>query len=265
MSSAGSSPAGVGGSPSILARALPSPLSGSYSWPSPTGFSSGDDDPLFRYVANLGPGVGTSTTPPVDNAPPAGTGTPSPARSAGRQSPVRGTAVGVGTTTTTTTGGLSTRNLPGRAATPPGRGYLAGRGSPRAGPSQGSPRPGPSRPTRGGKQPRRGLGGRPSRGGKQPRRGLGRGGGGGGGGGGGTPPSTDEDDDESDVSTPRRRRPRRMNQEGLQRQLEILLNDQRQTADGRRIAGITTTNTITTTYKDGGRPRVTRNSTSVRS
>ena len=260
MSSVGSSPAGVGGSPSILARALPSPLSGSYSWPSPTGFDSGDDDPLFRYVANLSPGVGTSTTPPVVNAPPAGTGTPSPARSGGRQSPVRGTAVGVGTTTTTT-GGLSTRNLPGRAATPPGRGYLAGRGSPRAGPSRGSP--GPSRPTRGGKQPRRGLGGRPSRGGKQPRRGSGRGGGGGGGGG-GTPPSTD-DDDESDASTPRRRRPRRMNQEGLQRQLEILLNDQRQTANGRRIAGITTTNTITTTYKDGGRPRVTRNSTSVRS
>ena len=260
MSSVGSSPAGVGGSPSILARALPSPLSGSYSWPSPTGFDSGDDDPLFRYVANLSPGVGTSTTPPVVNTPPAGTGTPSPARSGGRQSPVRGTAVGVGTTTTTT-GGLSTRNLPGRAATPPGRGYLAGRGSPRAGPSRGSP--GPSRPTRGGKQPRRGLGGRPSRGGKQPRRGSGRGGGGGGGG--GTPPSTDDDDDESDASTPRRRRPRRMNQEGLQRQLEILLNDQRQTANGRRIAGITTTNTITTTYKDGGRPRVTRNSTSVRS
>ena len=250
MSSAGSLPAGVGGSPSILARALPSLLSGSYSWPSPTGFSSGDDDPLFRYVANLGPGVGTSTAPPVVNAPPAGTGTPSPARLSGCQSPVRRSAVGVGTTTTTT-GGLSTRNLPGRAATPPERGYLAGRGSPRAG---------PSRPTRGGKQPRRGLGGRPSRGGKQPRRGLGQGRGGGGG---GTPPSTDEDD-KSDVSTPQRR-PRRMNQEGLQRQLEILLNDQRQTANGRRIAGITTTNTITTTYKDGGRPRITCNSTSVRS
>ena len=79
MSSAGSSPAGVGASPPILARALPSPLSGGYSWPSPTGFSSGDDDPLFRYVANLSPGVGTHTTPPVVNAPPAGTGTPSPA------------------------------------------------------------------------------------------------------------------------------------------------------------------------------------------
>ena len=249
MSSAGSSPAGVGASPSILARALPSPLSGGSSWPSPTGFSSGNDDPLFRYVANWSPGVGTHTTPPVVNAPPAGTGTPSPARSSGRQSPVRGSAVGVGTTR----GGFSTRNLPGRAPTPLGRGYLAGRGT-----------PGPSRPTRGKRQPRPGLGGRPSRGGKQPRRGPGRGrGGGGGGGGDSTPPSTD--DDESDVSTPRRRRPRRMNQEGLQRQLEILLNDQRQTANERRIAGITTTNTITTTYKDGGRPRVTRNSISVRS
>ena len=256
MSSVGSSPAGVGGSPSILARALPSPLLGSYSWPSPTGFSTDDDDPLFRYVANLSPGVGTQAAPPVVNAPPAGTGTPSPARSSARQSPVRGSAVGVGTTT----GGLSTRNLPGRAATPPGRGYLAGRGS---------LRPRPSRPTRGGKQPRRGLGGRPSCGGKQPRRGLGGGGGGGGGAGGGgggggdsPPPSTDND--ESDASTPRRR-PRRMNQEGLQRQLEILLNNQRQTANGRRIAGITTTNTITTTYKDGGRLRVTRNSRSVQS
>ena len=134
MSSAGSSPAGVGASPSILARALPSPLSGSYSWPSPTGFSSGDEDPLFQYVANLSPGVGTNTTPPVVNAPPAGTGTPLPARSIPRSSPpVRGSAVGVGTTSSR--GGFSTRNLPGRASTPPGRGYLAGRGSPSPGPS----------------------------------------------------------------------------------------------------------------------------------
>ena len=55
-----------------------------------------------------------------------------------------------------------------------------------------------------------------------------------------------------------------MNQDELQRQLELLLNDQRQTATGRRIAGITTTNTITTTYKDGGRPTVRRTSTRVR-
>ncbi|KAJ7375313.1 hypothetical protein OS493_002061 [Desmophyllum pertusum] len=52
-------------------------------------------------------------------------------------------------------------------------------------------------------------------------------------------------------------RPHRLNQEELQRQLEMLLNDQCQSSVGRRIAGITTTNTITTTYKDGGPPRTT--------
>ena len=36
----------------------------------------------------------------------------------------------------------------------------------------------------------------------------------------------------------------------MQQQLEQILQDQQQTAAGRRIAGITTTNTITTTYKD---------------
>ena len=54
-----------------------------------------------------------------------------------------------------------------------------------------------------------------------------------------------------------------MDQKALQQQLEILLNDQRQMACGRHVAGITMTNTITTTYKDGGRPCVTHNSTRV--
>ena len=175
MSSAGSS-IGVGGSPSILARALPSPLSGS--WPSPTGFETKDEDMLSQYVANLGPGVGTNVTPPIQNTPPAGTGTPSPARSSGPRSPLRSGAVGVGAGSVRT-GGLSTRKLPGQAPTPPGRGYLSAAARGR-----------PSRPTHGGKHPRPGLGGRPSRGGKQPRRELGRGSGGGGGGD-STPPSTD--------------------------------------------------------------------------
>ena len=52
-----------------------------------------------------------------------------------------------------------------------------------------------------------------------------------------------------------------MNQDELQRQLEILLNGQRQVASERRIAGITTTNTITVTYKEGGCPSVRRTST----
>ena len=49
----------------------------------------------------------------------------------------------------------------------------------------------------------------------------------------------------------------------MQQQLEEILRQQQVTAAGRRIAGITTTNTITTAYKNG-RPTVTRNSTSVR-
>lgn len=55
-----------------------------------------------------------------------------------------------------------------------------------------------------------------------------------------------------------------LNDAEMQQRLVQLLQDQRQTAAGRRIAGITTTNTITTTYKNGQRPTVTRNSTSVR-
>ena len=76
------------------------------------------------------------------------------------------------------------------------------------------------------------------------------------------------DDDDSDVSSasststnPGGRH--RMSQQELRRQLELLSNDQVQTASGRRIAGITTTNTITTTYKDGGRPQVARHSSRV--
>ena len=88
---------------------------------------------------------------------------------------------------------------------------------------------------------------------------------------GGTGGSSDGDDDsshgDSDASTssssshPGGRH--RMSQEELRRQLELLSNDQVQTASGRRIAGITTTNTITITYKDGGRPRVARHSSRV--
>ena len=41
-----------------------------------------------------------------------------------------------------------------------------------------------------------------------------------------------------------------MNQVQMQQQLEQILQEQQQTVAGRRIAGITTTNTITTTYKN---------------
>lgn len=55
-----------------------------------------------------------------------------------------------------------------------------------------------------------------------------------------------------------------MTQAELRRQLDLLSQDQVQEAAGRRIAGVTTTNTVTTTYKDGARPTVRRTQSSVR-
>ena len=198
------SPAGVGTSPSLLAQALPSDLSpldlGSpYSWEQDDAYDP-NEDLLQRYVDQVGPGT-----------PVAGIGTPPPSTST-----PRATVAGVGT--------FTTRNIPGRRTTPPGREYLASIG-------------------------------------KRPRQ---------------VPPPTTPSTPRSRRSSARSRRSSvsnsgrdagpsgQMNNAEMQRQLEQLLQDQRQTAAGRRIAGITTTNTITTTYKNGQRPTVTRNSTSVR-
>ena len=81
-----------------------------------------------------------------------------------------------------------------------------------------------------------------------------------------------DDDDDLDStrssragpSNRRRRADHLLNDAEMQQRLAQILQDQRQTAAGRRIAGITTTNTITTTYKNGQRPSVTRHSSSVR-
>ena len=51
-----------------------------------------------------------------------------------------------------------------------------------------------------------------------------------------------------------------LNQADLQRRLRMLLQDQQQIAAGRRIANITTTNSIVTSYKEGGRPSMQSNS-----
>ena len=51
-----------------------------------------------------------------------------------------------------------------------------------------------------------------------------------------------------------------LNQADLQRRLRMLLQDQEQISVGRRIANITTTNSIVTSYKEGGRPSVQSNS-----
>ena len=51
-----------------------------------------------------------------------------------------------------------------------------------------------------------------------------------------------------------------LNQADLQRRLRMLLQDQEEIAAGRRMANITTTNSIVTSYKEGGRPSVQSNS-----
>lgn len=74
--------------------------------------------------------------------------------------------------------------------------------------------------------------------------------------------------DGSSVSLPRTRRRRRnddiMDQAAMQQKLVEIMANQQETVAGHRISGITTTNTITTTYKDGECPTVACNSTSVR-
>ena len=52
----------------------------------------------------------------------------------------------------------------------------------------------------------------------------------------------------------------RMNRDEFRRQMDLLAEDARQRSVGRRIAGITHTNTVTTVYKDGGEPEVYRTS-----
>ena len=50
--------------------------------------------------------------------------------------------------------------------------------------------------------------------------------------------------------------PRTLGQADLQRRLRMMLQDQEQLAQGREIANVTMTNSIVTSYKQGGRPSV---------
>ena len=100
--------------------------------------------------------------------------------------------------------------------------------------------------------------GRPQQGQKEPRRGRGRGRGGR-----GRParPNPSPTLPWTPASPSQQGSPQApLNQADLQRRLRMLLQDQEQIAAGRRIANITTTNSIVTSYKEGGRPSVQSNS-----
>ena len=75
----------------------------------------------------------------------------------------------------------------------------------------------------------------------------------------------DDDDDDGGGNTSNNSSGYRRNQrqKELLRELQRLQQDNIEKSRGRQIAGVTHTNTITTTYKDGGTPTVSRTSSTV--
>ena len=75
----------------------------------------------------------------------------------------------------------------------------------------------------------------------------------------------DDDDDDGGGNTSNNSSGYRRNQrqKELLRELQRLQQDNIEKSRGKQIAGVTHTNTITTTYKDGGTPTVSRTSSTV--
>ena len=204
-------------------------------------FEYWDPIDINRYLASI-------PTPPSAEASPAGVGSTASNRSspspAVPQTPTglvaaagAGGSGGGGSSSSSSGSSRSRRSTPpsGRVATPP-----SGRsGTPPVPVGASTPR---GRPRQGQKEPRgrgrgRGRGGRPPRPNLSPTLPW-------------TPPGG------STQGSPQAP----LNQADLQRRLRMLLQDQEQIAAGRRIANITTTNSIVTSYKEGGRPSVQSNS-----
>ena len=237
-----------------------------------TALADYEPDDQYQSVtpATVGVGSGRLDTPPSRASSGIGVGSHSPSPSILTNvtvgvggTPVRRSPKGKQPAKRATRGGKEPRRAP-RQNTPPSPSDAGSLRRSSAGDSGGSRR------GSGGSRRSGSGGGRGGRGGG----GGGSGGGGGGSGGGGGGDDGDDDDGDDDdgddtppgVPGPSRGRARRriLNDQEMEQQLAQILQDQRQMAAGRRIAGITTTNTITTTYKNGRRPTVTRRSTSVR-
>ena len=88
----------------------------------------------------------------------------------------------------------------------------------------------------------------------------------GGGGGGSTPPPSPPGSSPpvSSGGSRHRQGSRRMNQDELRRQMDLLAEDAHQRTKGRNIQKVTHTNTVTTVYEDGGPPMSVRTSSHIR-
>ena len=208
-------------------------------------------DALHEFLSNLPSPSTVAGWPDVDGAPPLQTSSPAGVGSPGSYRSIQ----------TTPPSSPDTPPSWGSATlTPTPRTARGGRTAAGAGGDGGGCR-GPR--TRGGGRGGAGGGGGGGRGGG------GAGGGGGGGGGGGrrggrrgrrtptSPAST------SRGSWSPGRQPRTLGQADLQRRLRMMLQDQEQLAQGRDIANVTMTNSIVTSYKQGGAPSVQTSSSRV--
>ena len=81
--------------------------------------------------------------------------------------------------------------------------------------------------------------------------------------GGGSGGDDDDDDGGGNTSNNSSGYRRNQRQKELLRELQRLQQDNIEKSRGRQIAGVTHTNTVTTTYKDGGTPTVSRTSSTV--
>ena len=213
-------------------------------------------DALYRFMESIPPGDVIAGWPDVDGAPPAQASSPAGVGSPGSQSyrSIQTTPESSGARTPASPPSVP---LAAGARTPAGARTAAGAGGDGNGSGRGGRR-GPR--TRGGGRAGGGGGG-----------GGGAGGGGGGGGGGRrggrrgrrTPTSP-----ASNATSPRGswspgRQPRTLGQADLQRRLRMMLQDQEQLAQGREIANVTMTNSIVTSYKQGGAPSVQTSSSRV--
>ena len=188
-----------------------------------------------------------STLPSPVRPSPAGVGSPASNRSS--PSPAAGAA-------TTVTAGVGAGGSGGGSSSGGSSSSSSSSRSRRTNPPSGrrrsgTPSPAPAPAPVGASTPR----GRPRQAQKEPRRGRGRGRGRGGGR--ATRPNPSPTLPWTPPSRSQQGSPQApLNQSDLQRRLRMLLQDQEQIAAGRRIANITTTNSIVTSYKEGGRPSV---------
>ena len=249
-------------------------------------------DPLYEFMQSIPPGDVIASWPDVDGAPPAQASSPARVGSPGSQSfrSIHTTPPSSGARTPATPPSVpraaGARKAAGAGGNGGGRGGgRGGRGGGRGGGGGGAGRGGAGAGGAGAGGAGGAGGGGAGAGGAGGAGGGGGGGGGCGGGGGGggggrrgrrprrirgrrrntpTSPLTPA----SNPATPRGSwsgspPPRTLRQADLQRRLRMLLQDQEQLAQGREIANVTMTNSIVTSYKQGGAPSVQTSSSRV--